>query len=121
MMVTHDVTGDLKHPCRQPVHGFDAIDIAMHPNERVLKQIIGNVVGGNPAANKPPQVCAQMRPDHIGRRLIQHQKAPSFSYAEQAHAADLFAVAAESGSGEQHAALSSQQPGVSAQHSDCDE
>ncbi len=59
----------------QPFFLLKRSDVAVDPHERLLEQIVGNVVVGNPAADEPPQVRTQVRPDRLGCWLTRHQTA----------------------------------------------
>jgi hypothetical protein len=72
VIVANDVAGDLVNPRRNTIHLLKVSDVAMDPYERLLEQIIGHVIVRDPAANEPPQVRTQSRPDGNGRWLTGH-------------------------------------------------
>ena len=75
-VIGNHVLSDAVNPRRHAIGVFKIVKAAMNANERLLKQIVGNVVGRNPTANVSPQVFAQMRPDAFRRNLRNHGLIP---------------------------------------------
>src|SRR5687768_15628165 len=73
MVIMNHVPSDPVDPCRQSFRLLERPDVAVDPHERLLEQIVGNMIVGNSAANEPPQVRTQVHPNRIGRGLSHHR------------------------------------------------